>query len=139
MVKMPSQSEIKKNYTDAIPSVPAKYKKGIEGTTGFIEAAVDGQGNYETKMADPNVLARRGKNLAKLSDADWKNPAATTGASRIGAGMSANADKQARNYEPYRSALEGLTLDKRTTDPMQNIDNRVKPVVKTMIDTKKAQ
>ncbi len=139
MPRMPSQAEINKAYKDAIPRVPGKYREGIQGTTGFIEAAVAGQSNYETKMADTAVLARRGKRLAQLTDADWKNPALEKGAARIGQGMTAGADKQSRNYEPYRSALEGTTLPARTTDPMANIDNRVKGVVRVMVDTKKAQ
>lgn len=139
MVKMPSQAQIKSRYTGAIPIVPGRYKEGVNATTGFIDAAVKGQGLYEAKMQDPETLARRGKALSKLSDADWKNPASTLGAARIGPGMNASADDQARSYEPYRSALEGVSLPERTTDPIANIDNRVKPVVTAMVETKKAQ
>ncbi len=138
-MKMPSQAEINKKYKEAIPRVPGAYRDGVNKTTGFIDAAVAGQSNYETKMADTTVLARRGKALAKLTDADWKTPALEKGAARIGQGMQAGADKQSRNYEPYRAALDGATLPARTTDPMANIDNRVKGVVRVMVDTKKSQ
>jgi len=138
MVKMPSQSEIKAAYEGAIGRVPAAYKKGVMGTTDFVERAVAGQDLYEERMRDADVLARRKAKLAKLSNADWQKPAADVGAARIGEGMRANSDKQARNYEPIRAALEGVSLPPRTGDPMANIDNRVKPIVQAQVDAKKA-
>ena len=46
-------------------------------------------------------------------------------------------EKRKKNYEPYRAALEALELPPRTADPMVNIDNRVKAVVKTLVEKKK--
>jgi len=36
--------------------------------------------------------------------------------------------KQSSNYEPYRAILEGMTLPAKTTDPAQNVANRVTPI-----------
>lgn len=131
-IKMPSSADIDRAYKDAIPRVPEAYKRGIDGTEGFVEAAVGGQKNYVQRMQDPSVLAKREAELKKLSDADWKNPATVKGAARIGQGMSEGAADRARNYEPIRAGLDGMTLPDKTTDAMVNIDNRVKPVVKKM-------
>lgn len=139
MVKIPSVDEINARYKNAIGRVPDSYKKGVQQTTDWQEKAMAGQNLYEQKMSDRSVLARRGQKIAKVSNEDWKTRAADLGSSRIGPGMQANADKQRRNYAPFRETLAGLTLPDRTADPMTNIDNRSKAVVKALVDTKKGQ
>lgn len=139
MVKIKSSSEIAKRYEEAIPRVGPAYKKGVEGVTDWQEKAVKGQGLYEAKMSDSEVLARRGKALEKVSNEDWRGKATTLGASRIGTGMKENLAKRTKNYEPIRSAIEGVSLPDRTADPMANIDSRVKPIVQAELDAKKAR
>lgn len=134
MVRMPTQAAIRQAYESAIPVVAGRYKTGVEGTTGWKESAVAGQGLYVQRMQDSQVLARREKGLQKVTDQDWKNAALAKGVQRIGAGMQAGAAKQAQNYEPIRTALEQVSLQPRTADPMQNIDNRVKPIVQAAIN-----
>lgn len=139
MVKIKSQAEIASNFVDSIPRVAAPYKKGVQNTTDWQEKAIAGQSLYEAKMQDASVLARRGKAIANVSNADWQNKAVKLGAARIGPGMLENADKRTKNYEPVRQAIEGVTLPERTADPMANIDARVKPMVQAMMDAKKAR
>lgn len=134
MVKMPSKATIEANFRRAIPGVANSYKAGIESTTNWKQSAVDGQDLYVTAMQNQNVLARRLKGLGKVSDAEWRNAALLKGVSRIGPGMEAGASKQAAGYEPIRVALEQVTLTARTSDPMQNIDNRVKPIVQAAMN-----
>lgn len=131
MVRMPSRAAREEAYRNSIGAVPGKYKKGIESTTGWKEAALGGQNLYVQKMQDQSVLARREKGLQKVSDQDWKQGALVKGAVNIASGMQAGAAKQATNYEPIAQALAALELPERTADPMQNIDNRVKRVVET--------
>jgi hypothetical protein len=90
-------------------------------------------------MSDPEVLSRRARGLAKVTDETWKTAAVNKGASRIADGMNQAIDKQVRGYEPYASALSALTLPPRSADPMANIDSRTKPVVQTMVNVKKNQ
>lgn len=137
MVKMPSASEIDAKYKEAIGRVPASYKAGVQKTTGWQAAAIAGQDLYVAKMQDSSILARRERALANTSDEAWKAKAADLGASRIGPGMSANTDKRAKNYEPYRNALESVSLAQRTADPITNVDNRVKPIVAALVAKKK--
>lgn len=134
MVRMPSRAEIEQRYRSAIPQVPARYKAGVEKTSGWKEAAIQGQALYEARMQDPNVLKRREKGLQNVSDADWKNNVLAKGVQRIATGMESSASKQSANYEPIRAALESVTLPPRSADPMANIDNRVKPIVKAIVD-----
>jgi len=129
MVKVKSRAVREANFRAAIPGVAAKYKQGVQNTTGVIEAAKAAQGLYVERMSDSNVLARRMTGLNKVTDADWQNGAMNKGAARIGAGMEAAASKQAANYEPIAQALEAVQLPPRTADANTNIDNRVKPIV----------
>lgn len=139
MVKIKSASEIDKKYKDSIGRVPAAYKDGVQRTTDWQEKAAseNAESNYAAGVAEAAAAKRRQKAVSQVSNAEWQNKAANLGASRIGTGMSAGADKRTRNFEPYRAAIEGVTLPERTTDPIQNIE-RVKGVVQVLVDTKKS-
>lgn len=134
MVYVPSAAERKQKYLNSLGQVPANYKQGIERTTNWKESALAGQGLYEQQMQNASVLRRRAAALEKVSEADWKLKAASLGSVRIADGMRNGADKQVQNYEPIAQALRGVTLPERSADPMANIDNRVKPIVRAMID-----
>ena len=138
MVKVKSAAEIDKNYRDAISRVPAKYKAGVERTTDWQEKAAAAEELWAAKIQEAAAEKRRQKGIARVSNEDWKRKAATLGAERIARGMSENADKRTKNFEPFRAALEGVSLPPRTADPLANVDNRVKPIVKALVDTKKS-
>jgi hypothetical protein len=129
MVFVPTREERKKKYLAATNGVAASYGAGIARTVDWKEKAIGGQGLYEEQMRKPEVLSRRTKGLEAVSNEQWKAKAATLGVQRIAAGMIEGADRQAANYEPIAEALRALTLPARTSDPMQNIDNRTKAVV----------
>ena len=139
MVKIKSASEIDKKYKDAISRVPANYKAGVQGTTNWQERAASAESEdlWKGKIAEAAAANRRQKAVAQVSNAEWQSKAANVGATRIGAGMQANADKRTRNFEPFRSAIEGTNLPARTADPIANVDNRVKPIVQNLVNTKK--
>jgi len=139
MVKIKSSADIAKNYTDAIGRVPAAYKAGVSRTTDWAEKASSdaAESLYAEKIAESVAAKRRQKAVSAVSNAEWQTMASGPGATRIGQGMSANAGKRTRNFEPYRSAIEGVSLVAKTADPMSNIDNRVKPIVAALVATKK--
>lgn len=129
---MPSSGDIAKAYKDAQARVPARYKKGVERVVDFKERSIAGQSRYVEKMSMADVLARREKKTADMPDDEWKRKASTLGAERIARGMAANEEKRTRNYEPIRSALDGLSVPDKVVDVDANIDNILKPVVHTM-------
>ena len=133
MVFVPSAQERKKRYLDSLGAVPGNYKAGIERTGNWKESALRGQTLYEQQMQNAQVLRRRALALERTSEADWKAKASSLGSLRIADGMRSGADKQANNYEPIAQALRSLELPERSADPMANIDNRTKAVVRTMI------
>ena len=137
-IRMPSQTDIAKAYSEGASRAPGKYKDGVERTTGFKEAAIAGESLYGAKMQEVVANQTRAKGLEKISDEDWKKGVRDKGAARIGPGMTASAEKRTRNYEPFRAGLEGMSLPDKTTDPMSNIDNRLKPVVAKQVEIKKS-
>jgi len=137
MVRIKSKAQIEQNFRAAIPVVASRYKAGVDNTSGWQQSAVAAQPLYEEKMRDPEVLSRRAKALARVSDQDWKTAASTKGTQRIAAGMEQGAAKQATNFEPYRQAIESLSLPARTADPIANVNNRVVGVVSALVAVKK--
>ena len=140
MVKIKSAGQIDANYKAAIGRVPGAYKSGVMATSDWQEKASSNEAEelWKQKIQEAAAANRRQKAVSQVSNAEWQGKAANVGAARIGAGMSANADKRTRNFEPYRSAIEGVSLPPRTADPMANVDARVKPIVGALVDTKKS-
>jgi len=140
MVKIKSAGQIDANYKAAIGRVPGAYKTGVMATSDWQEKAASNAAEelWKQKIAEAAAANRRQKAVSQVSNAEWQGKAANIGAARIGAGMSANADKRTRNFEPYRNAIEGVSLPPRTADAMANVDARVKPIVGALVDTKKS-
>ena len=136
-MKVKSQAVSQANYTAAASLVPSRYKAGV-ATADWQAAALAGQGLYVAKLSDPDVLARRAKNIGKVSDSEWRQAADSKGSNIIGSRMITAAPKQQANWAPYRSALEALTLPPKTADPMTNLTNRAGAVVQAMVNTKKS-
>ena len=140
MVKIKSAAQIDQAYKGAIGAVPAKYKQGVQGTSDWAEKASSAEAEelYGQKVQEAVAAKRRQKAVGQVSNAEWQAAAANKGSARIAAGMTAGADKRTRNFEPHRAAIEGVSLPARSTDPIANVDNRVKPIVQAFVDTKKA-
>ena len=130
MVKIKSQSEIRANFQAAIPRVAEAYRKGVQGTTDWNEkASSDGaESRYAEGVQRAAAEKLRQRKVAAVSNAEWQNRAAGAGSQRIGPGMRDAVDKQARNFEPFRSFIEGVTLPERTGDAEANVLARVVPI-----------
>ena len=138
MVKVRPEADRRKNYDDAATYVPARYNSGIDRCE-WQAPAIEGQALYEIQMKKDEILARRGKSIAKVSDASFKADAKNKGGKVIGQRMKDAVDKQVTGWRPFGTAIEGLTLTAKTDDPEQNVINRVVPVVLKMVETQKAQ
>jgi len=139
MVKIKSSAEIAKKWEDAIGRVPAAYKSGVGRTTDWAEKASSNEAEdlWKQKIDEAAAAKRRQRAVSAVSNEEWKGAAMDKGAARIGAGMSAAKGKRTSNFEPYRSAIEGVSLPAKSADPMANIDARVKPIVSALVETKK--
>jgi hypothetical protein len=137
MVKVRPEAQRKTNYVNAATLVPGKYTAGVQSAT-WQGAALEGQALYVQKLSQPDVLERRAKNIAKVSDGEWRDAAVKKGGPIIGARMTLGADKQIANSRPYIAALEALTLPPRVADGMANLMARGGAVVQAMEATKKS-
>ena len=139
MVKIKSSADIAKKWEDAIGRVPAAYKSGVGRTTDWAEKASsdDAENLWKQKIDEAAAVKRRQKAVSQVSNEEWKKQASEKGSARIGAGMTAAKGKRTSNFEPYRSAIEGVSLPAKSADPMANIDARVKPIVSALVETKK--
>jgi len=136
MVKVKSLEEVKSRYKGAISEAARRYAEAAPKIV-WKEQALAGQKLYEDRMRDEAVLKRRAKAIEKVSDEEFRRAVIQKGVGRIRSGMEAAVDKQAANWAPYRAALEAVTLPEKTTDPIANIDNRVKPIVEALVKKKK--
>jgi hypothetical protein len=139
-MKIKSSAEISKKWDDAIGRVPAAYKEGVAGTTDWQEKAAsdDAENLWKTKIDEAAARKARQKAIGNVSNEDWRSAAVNKGSARIGAGMTAAKAKRASKFEPYRSAIEGLSLPPKTADPAQNVTNRVIPIATTLSELKKS-
>lgn len=139
-MKIKSSAEISKKWDDAIGRVPAAYKEGVSRTTDWQEKAAsdDAESLWKEKISEAAARNARQKAVSAVSNEEWRSAAVAKGSARIGAGMTAAKAKRAAKFEPYRSAIEGLSLPARTADPTANVTNRVIPIAVTLSELKKS-
>jgi len=139
-MKIKSQAEISKKWGDAIGRVPGAYKSGVAATTDWQEKAgsEDAENLWKEKIDEAAARKARQKAIAATSNEEWRSAAVNKGAARIGAGMTAAQGKRAIKHEPYRAAIESMTLPAKTSDPAQNVTNRVIPIAVGLSELKKS-
>lgn len=135
MVKVKSETQIKKNYEDSTTLVPARFEAGVKDAT-WKDEALAGQDLYVTKMSMPDILARRAAGIERVSNETWRTDTITKGKGVIGARMKQASGKQVAGFRPYREALIATDLPPREADGMANLINRAGAVVKAMMDKK---
>ncbi|RDD52901.1 MAG: hypothetical protein BA066_07225 [Candidatus Korarchaeota archaeon NZ13-K] len=138
-IEVPPLDEAKSNLEGAVSVIPDRYKKAVQRAKWKDKAASDAaEKNYSDGVTAAAAEKRRQKKIAKLDEEkDWRKPATEVGATRIGPGLRAKLDKWKENVRPYFETLASLELPDRTADPITNVDNRVKAVVKALVDKKK--
>lgn len=111
--------------------------------TGKLDAAKSDAAEkaYAEGVAMAAQKKRRQRALGKLSEDDLNRGMREKGQSNYSTGVGASADKWERNAAPFVAEAERVakSLPARTTNPMTNVDNRVKPVVKALSDLKDKQ
>lgn len=139
-MKIKSSAEISKKWDEAIGRVPGAYKEGVAATTDWQEKAAsdDAENLWKAKIDEAASRKARQRAISAITNEEWKAAAVNKGAARIGAGMTAAKGKRATKFEPYRSAIEGLSLPPKTADPAQNVTNRVIPIAIALSELKKS-
>lgn len=131
-------SKALKKYKDRAGSAGTDWLSGYTGTDNKLARATskEAQDLYVAKMKDPKILEKRLNKLKRLSEADLNKAAEAAGANAYNSGISAKGDKWEPGFKPIADAFDSTlkTLKPRTADYNQNIDNRVKPIVKAAIE-----
>ena len=127
MVRVKSETDIKANYEKSTGDVGRRFEIGVK-TAEWKDPSIAGQTLYEEQMTKPDVLARRKTGIERVSDAEWRNDTINKGKGIIGSRMKAASGKQIDRYRPYRTLLEGITLEPRTASVEENVANRCLPI-----------
>lgn len=136
MVDTKPLSEVQAKWEAGIGRAGANYKTGVTNAKNVIEKAIEAEPLFAAKMQDAIAKGSRAKGLAKVTTEQWRAAAQEKGAARIGPGMSAAKGKFNQGIGRVLSTIQGVSLPARTTDPLANVDNRVKPIVKALVDMK---
>jgi len=141
-IKMPSADDIKTAYVGSASRASTAYTKGVDANTDAMDRAKSDAAEGSFNAAMTTVLANklRQKGLADVTQEEWKTKAKTLGAPRLGTGIAAAGDSQKAGFEPYRSALSGLSLpDKVPDDPLGNLQRNAGKVVATLANIKRRE
>ena len=127
----------KKNYEDASRIAPDRYERGVKAAEWKSAAASDAaERAFAEKLREAIDKQRRKKAIEKKTDEDWRRPALEIGKGRLKEGMAGKADKWASEFKPFADAISGVTLPPRSANWEDNIDKRLKPIVKALVETK---
>lgn len=132
--------EARANLDASISLIPDRYISGINRADWVGPAGSDAaEKNFGDAMAKVISSKSRATGVKRAGNESWRGGAIDKGAPVIAQRMRASLDLWTENFgKVYTAVLRVLPgLKPRTLDPMQNIDNRVKPVVKAAMDAGK--
>lgn len=135
-----SIEHIARKFASVTPGRTEDYRVGVENPRrdwGVATAAAESA--YEAGVTAAIAKKRFGKGVKAAGTEAWQRGAVEKGTARWGPGVTMAQDKYARNFAPYRDAIERVTLPPRYArrDP-RNLE-RVKSVVNALIAAKEAR
>lgn len=119
--------------------IPERYRQGVQNADWHTAASSDqAEANYNTRMTQALAAKSRQNGIKRVNNDTWQSAALGKGASNIAAGVTAGIDKYKENFgKVYTAVLPTIRgLKPRTADPMQNVNQRVIPVVKAFVDNR---
>jgi len=124
--------QAKANFEASIGYIPDRYRSGVQGADWLTPAKSDAaEKNFADGVSKAISQKTRQKNIAAMSNDEWKNAAVNKGAPIIGDRIRGALDKWAANFGPVYSTVQSkvAALPPKTTDWRANINNRLVPVV----------
>ncbi len=128
-----SIEQIAKKFGLVTPGRSEDYRFGVENPRrDWATAAAAAEPAYESGVTQAIAKKRFGKGVKAAGTQTWQEGAIQKGTARWGPGVTLSQDKYARNFAPYRDAIERVTLPPRYArrDP-RNLD-RVKAIVNAL-------
>ncbi len=135
-----SIEQIAKKFASVTPGRTEDYRFGVENPrTDWATATAAAESAYESGVTQGIAKKRFGRGVKKAGTEAWQQGAIQKGTARWGPGVTISRDKYARNFAPFRDAIERVTLPPRFArrDP-RNLE-RVKAIVNALVATKEAQ
>lgn len=138
-----NRSNLKDDYVKGASAAADKLVRNFIATPGKVDAARSeaAESLYAEKTAAAIANKSRQKGLSKVTESQVNAAMQASGAAGYRAGTSRSADKQVQRVTPYLDALDRLesAYPARTSDPLQNVINRVGLIATTLSDLKKSQ
>lgn len=135
-----SIEHIARKFASVTPGRTEDYRVGVENPRrDWGTATVAAESAYEAGVTQAIAKKRFGKGVKAAGTEKWQRGAVEKGTARWGPGVTMAQDIYARNFAPYRDAIERATLPPRYAkrDP-RNLD-RVKAVVNALTAAKEAR
>jgi hypothetical protein len=129
-----TKEEAKANFEASISYIPERYKSGVNKADWLNPAKSDAaEKNFADGVGKAISQKTRQKEIAKMSNEDWKNAAVNKGAGIIGERIRGALDKWSNNWGPLYDQVASRVgaLPPKTVDWRANINNRLIPVVET--------
>ena len=135
-----SIEHIARKFATVTPGRTEDYRMGVENPRrdwGAATAAAESA--YEAGVTQAIAKKRFGKGVKAAGTETWQRGAVEKGTARWGPGVTMAQDKYARNFAPFRDAIERVTLPPRFArrDP-RNLA-RVKAVVDALVAAKEVR
>jgi len=129
-----TKEEARANLEASIGYIPNRYAAGVQKADWLTAAKSDSaEKNFADGIGKAISNKTRQKEIAKMTNEDWKNAAINKGAPIIGDRIRGALDKWATNFgSKYDMVVsKTATLPPKTTDWRANINNRLVPIVET--------
>lgn len=121
------------NLEASIPVIQSRYEQGIEQadwqTAASSQAA---ERNYAAGVQAAVAAGSRAAGVRRVGNQAWRDRAMNIGAQRISEGVRSGLQRYQENFSPVLDAINNAVrqLPARSTDPVQNVTQRVVPVVR---------
>lgn len=135
-----SIEHIARKFATVTPGRTEDYRIGVENPRrDWAQATGAAESAYEAGVTQAIAKKRFGKGVKLAGSEAWQRGAVEKGTARWGPGVTMAQDKYARNFAPYRDAIERVTLPPRYArrDP-RNLD-RVKAIVNALVAAKETR
>jgi hypothetical protein len=127
-----TKEEARANFEASIGYIPDRYRSGVAKADWLGPAKSDAaEKNYASGVGTAVANKTRQKEIAKMSNEDWKKAASDKGAPIIGDRIRGALDKWSANFGPIYDTVVArvAALPPKTTDWRANINSRLVPVV----------
>ena len=140
MAQIRSIDVIAKKFATVTPGRSEDYRQGVENPRkDWATSTANAESAYQAGVQAAITKKSFGKGVKAAGTAAWQEGAITKGVDRWGPGVSLAQEKYARNFAPYRDAIERVNLPPRYArrDP-RNLE-RVKAVVQALVNAKESR